>query len=284
MRHTWSLSIEEQFYFIWPAVAGLTLRGRCLRPLGRVAALGSLASIVYLWVLYDGADPTRSYFDSFAHIHEILLGVCLAIALESNLRDTVLAGARRLWIPAAACIAICIATMHDDGTSYYRGGTVLVSLATVALLASLETSQSGARWFSWRPLVLIGTVSYGIYFWHWPIFRVVELQIGPTSELDNALVALVVTAVATVVSYRFVESPVRQNRSPIRPARTIAIAMALNAGLGAAIVVAVPTGNDPAWARQASQPQLLAEGSARDDSDGSAVVVGLVGDSVTVSL
>ena len=251
-RHTWSLAIEEQFYLLWPIVASLVLSR--LRPRGLAAVAGTVAVASALWmvVLFDPADPSRVYFGTDTRIFEILIGALVAIALAGPLRRHLAAIGRPAAPLALLSLAAAFVWLGDDAAFYYRGGAVLVCLATAGLIVGLEAGSPVARLLSIRPMVLVGMASYGMYLWHYPIITFVNELAGPTSLPVYALLAAGLTLVATAVSYVVVETPIRRRGmllnlklSPARLARIVPVA----SGVVAVIIVASTVGavENPGW-------------------------------------
>jgi peptidoglycan/LPS O-acetylase OafA/YrhL len=177
LDHTWSLAIEEQFYLVWPLVALAILRRRPrseatprARWLGAIAVGGALASLVLLGLSYSPVDTNRAYFGTDTRIGATLGGAALA---------TIVAGrARRQGRPSAAIdvvgaialvlIGWSLVTVDGQGGWYYRGGLALLVLAALVVIRATTGGPPGrvARALSWRPLCLLGIVSYGVYLWH----------------------------------------------------------------------------------------------------------------------
>jgi peptidoglycan/LPS O-acetylase OafA/YrhL len=317
VRHTWSLAIEEQFYLAWPIVAAVLLRRFKPRALGAFAAVVAVASALWMFALYDSADPSRAYFGTDSRIFEILSGAVLAIALAGPLRTRLTAIGRFAAPAALLSLAAAFVWLADDQAVYYQGGAAFLCLATTSLIAGLEGGSPVSRLLSIRPLVLVGLVSYGMYLWHYPIVTFVNELAGPTSLPGYALLAVGLTFAATALSYRFVETPIRRRGmllrmklSPARLARVVPVA----SGLVALVIVVSTVGavENPAWSGSAEATGITvvtpppatatatATASASAASPGAAAVttptpaptpfggpglrVGVVGDSVMASL
>jgi peptidoglycan/LPS O-acetylase OafA/YrhL len=221
LDHLWSLAIEEQFYLVWPWL--LLLGIRFVRGRGRLALLalaGAAASAIAMGLLYHpGYDPTRVYEGTDTRAFGLLIGAALAFIVPLSGRFG--EGARRstpadvrnildtLGIVGFACV-IALVFGTDSFTSFlYPWGFLLLSLATVAMIvAALEpTSRVGAA-LSWEPLRWVGVRSYGIYLWQWPIIALASRnQIG--FSFIRALLEVAATVVA-MLSWRYIEEPVRQ--------------------------------------------------------------------------
>jgi peptidoglycan/LPS O-acetylase OafA/YrhL len=215
LEHTWSLAIEEQFYLVWPLViAGLLvwLHAR-RRTLVLVTIVAAAISAALLFVRWDAASVERAYMGTDARVFEPMIGALGAIAVTSIwARRHVPRHARWLAPVAAALVALGLGTISAEGSGYFTWGALALSLATVVLIATVWTATDAGpvgRGLSWGPLVWIGTISYGIYLWHWPVY----LWFGAREPHASALrrvVAIVVTIAIAAASYHLVERPIRR--------------------------------------------------------------------------
>jgi peptidoglycan/LPS O-acetylase OafA/YrhL len=216
LGHLWSLAVEEQFYLLWPLLlwAGLRWLGR-RRLIGIVLFLAA-ASAVAMGLLYQpGADPTRVYDGTDTRAFQLLLGAALALAWP-RLRPRLAGGPtalRRLDAGGAAGLAVIAALVFATGQStsfLYQGGMVLLSLATVAVLAAASVQGTRvARTLGWGPLRWLGVRSYGIYLWHYPVIALTTPATRPGFDLPRASLQVTATILVAALSWRFVEEPIR---------------------------------------------------------------------------
>lgn len=220
LRHLWSLSVEEQFYLVWPlTLAGIyrITRGRRSH-IALITSALAVASAVWAVLLFTpGIDPSRVYYGTDTRAAGVLLGAVLAIVVPPwRMRDIARRGAR--WIITGIGIAgllgilVMILRVNEFDPFIYQGGFVLLDLLTLAVILSIvhPTTTVLAKVFSLPPLLWIGRRSYGIYLWHWPIF--VLTRPGVDVDVNGWLLLtlrLILTFAVAEVSYRFVEMPVR---------------------------------------------------------------------------
>jgi peptidoglycan/LPS O-acetylase OafA/YrhL len=219
LDHLWSLAVEEQFYLIWPWLLWLGLRyvpGRytlaCLTLVG--AALSAAAMIL---IYQPGVDPTRVYEGTDTRAFGLLIGAALAMVWPSRkLRAHRINHRVRHLIDGAGVvgpvvIGILIWRTSEYSPFLYKGGIVLLSVATVLVLTALVHPAS---WLGvavgWTPLRWLGVRSYGIYLWHYPI--IVLTAPGPQqgATLSLEVLQVVATIVVAALSWQFFEEPIRR--------------------------------------------------------------------------
>lgn len=214
LEHTWSLSIEEQFYVIWPlAVAGIlgVARGR-VRALFATCVVLALASCVAMTVLFDDGNTMRVYLGTDTRGAAILVGAALA---TSGLQGTESVRARTLDLAGVVALAVLgVAWWGLEGRSelLYRGGFTITQIAAAVLILCCVRARDGlvARLFSIRPLRAMGTVSYGVYLWHWPIYVALTEERTQLGGARLFAVRVALTLAVAVLSYRFLERPIRE--------------------------------------------------------------------------
>jgi peptidoglycan/LPS O-acetylase OafA/YrhL len=217
--HVWSLSIEEQFYVVWPALLlislHLGLERRQIRRMLIVLIGTSLALPLLYWdwipFWHWGGDWRRMYYGSDYRAHALLAG-CLLATLSSDANWLARLPSRVLDRSAvvAACTIGCVAaTATLDATWLYLGGFALVVLAcaTIVLWATTTTAESAAmRVLESVPMVWIGKRSYGLYLYHMPlVIWSRELQLALA---DQVVLVSLTTLLITEASYRWVERPI----------------------------------------------------------------------------
>jgi peptidoglycan/LPS O-acetylase OafA/YrhL len=251
LRHTWSLAVEEQWYLLWPAVVlGLLLLSRSTTwrrwvPMGAIVG-GIAASALLMAVLYDPVDPTRVYFGTDTRAQQLLVGAGLAW-LSSRHRFPSAAGRGRtvsaIVIVAFVAFILIAATTSDESPWLYHGGFVAVSLLCAVIVWAVADTDGPLTWLGARPLVWIGTRSYAIYLWHWPVIVFVGTPMGlELARLPLAALQVALTLVLAELSFRAVERPIR--RSTLRPAFLLGGWTAISAAtaLVAVLVLVTPEG------------------------------------------
>jgi peptidoglycan/LPS O-acetylase OafA/YrhL len=218
LGHLWSLAVEEQFYLVWPLLLILALRfvQRRWLLIGLVV-LGALASAWAMAAIFQpGTDPTRVYEGTDTRAFQLLIGASLAFVWPSRRLTGPISAFRRRGLDALGAVGIAvIVVMLIDTTEYetflYRGGMVILSLATVAVVAVLaHPSTLLGRILGAPPLRWIGVRSYGIYLWHYPII-VLTSPVDGTASPVLTMAQVGATVAVAALSWRFVEEPIRKH-------------------------------------------------------------------------
>jgi peptidoglycan/LPS O-acetylase OafA/YrhL len=253
LLHTWSLSVEEQFYFVFPAALfGAWILGRQVARLGNraavaiVLALVSTVSFVLSWLLttgrfgFLGIDAVNdlsgevAFYSSFTRAWEFAVGGLLVMASP---RLSNMARGSEWALSIAGVVLVGYAAIQFDGLTQFPGTAALVPVVgTLCILAAGERQPVNlvSKGLTVRPAQLLGDLSYSWYLWHWP-FIVFAAALWPSTSQ-----ALVVGAALSVLpawlSYRFVEQPIRF--SPGTTQRTLLLATAcIMLPIGAAVVL-----------------------------------------------
>jgi peptidoglycan/LPS O-acetylase OafA/YrhL len=239
MNHFWSLSVEEQYYIVWPLILLPVLHlARRTRLSPRAAfgwfvvliGLGSLAYSVWLTPL----DPGVAYFATTTRAWELALGGALAVfPLAQHLSERFCAA---LGLVGLAAIALAC-TAYSDQTSFpgYAAALPTLGAAAVILASGTRLPWAAGSVLKTRVFQYLGDISYSLYLWHWPLIvlygAVAARTIGLRSGLALALAAVVLAHLSKV----YVEDPFRSARLPIQRtflAGLASIALAVVSGLG----------------------------------------------------
>ena len=223
LKHLWSLSVEEQFYLIWPVVALLLVRSGGRPLVRRIALLLAVASTVWMAVIAirNGypvdADPSRAYFGTDSHSMGLLVGAALATVWRPGRLSTHIPRGAQVIVTGTGIVALAVVVAFylfvGEFTPWlYRGGFLALAFFTTVLIAAVTHPASvlGPA-LGVGVLRYLGRRSYGIYLWHWPIFMVTRPGIDvPWSEPVAFAARLALTLGIAELSYRLVEMPIRR--------------------------------------------------------------------------
>lgn len=227
LLHTWSLSIEEQFYLFFPLLlAFLAKRGArtCRTTLLLLWALSLAVSIAGV-----NQAPSAAFFLLPSRIWELTTGAILALDFVPrfrSIREQNVAAAVGLLMVVVPCLT------YTDRTPFPGLPALVPCIGTALLLqAGRETSNVVSIFLSQRLLVGIGLISYSLYLYHYPVFLIAK-ELAGNEDLSFywALGAVIVSLLLAVVSWRFVERPFR-NRGSVK-----STALFAGAVLGSAVI------------------------------------------------
>jgi peptidoglycan/LPS O-acetylase OafA/YrhL len=290
LNHTWSLAIEEQFYVIWPLVfVGLLAWFKRAAPKAVLVTSLSLAAVssVLMFTLYDPANSARVYFGTDARAAAILFGAALAAGLAvrgpaSSRRARV--ALESVGLVGAAVLAVAWTRLDGQSSTLYRGGFLLCGLAATAVIAAAVHPRPGlvSRVLSFEPLCLLGLISYGVYLYHWPLDIVLDQQRVGLRGWPLFLVQTAVTLAVAVVSYRYIEQPVRRGALSSVQWRRYTPAIAI--GLVLILVAATNGATPPAPAALTGPEALAAATRERQSAPPGSQRIMIVGNSVAEKL
>jgi peptidoglycan/LPS O-acetylase OafA/YrhL len=220
LRHAWSLSIEEQYYLIWPPIllslAALSRRaGRTTGAITTVALCGAVASFGWAAHLALSVDPnlSRIYFGTDTRAGALLIGAATAAFLRARPGRRVGTWVQHLVLPATfTLVALCV-LMEPDERWTYTGGLVAAALSSLALVVASTAPGALTTAMSWWPLQWLGDRSYAIYLWSWPIQVLVQERAPTMPAWGVAAITVGASLPLSSLSRRLVEEPLRRQSS-----------------------------------------------------------------------
>jgi len=226
LTHLWSISVEEQFYLLYPML--LIAITRYLPPYRRLTLVALAAVSLALCVWASHYKPAANYFFAPMRAWELLLGAVLAVGGTPRLGH----GIAKEALSVAGLLGIAfVVHLYTEETPYPGTAALLPCLATAALIATGSGSRPALvnRLLSWPPLVFIGLISYSLYLWHQPLLTFISYyRIAPLTPGASAA-PLAVTLLVAAASWRFIERPVRE-RMLMKSTRNLLVGM----GIGSA--------------------------------------------------
>jgi peptidoglycan/LPS O-acetylase OafA/YrhL len=244
VQHYWSLSVEEQFYLVWPLLLILAIwyarrRGRAIMPV-LLVVLGAVTAVSFVHsVLLTAADHNLAYFSTVARTWEFGAGGVLALLAASPLAGRETLRTVVSWT-GLALIVVPILTFRD-AQAFPGLWAVLPVAGTMAVIwaGMPATRWSTGRLAGLRPVQWVGDVSYSLYLWHWPIFMFTPFLIGMPNPAWVMVLLVLLSLLLSGLSKRFIEDPFRTRRNRVwrRPAVLLgALGMLVAAVVGAGLV------------------------------------------------
>jgi peptidoglycan/LPS O-acetylase OafA/YrhL len=222
LQNYWSLSVEEQFYLVWPwlmlavllLLARYTRSSESTRRIALIAVIGTLSAASLAWsVAQTNTDPHVAYFSTLTRFWELGVGAIVALAtVRFNWRST----AVRIVLGLGGLGAIVwSAVFFSDKTPYPGLAAALPVLGAAAIMVAGAGTPTRGYCRAMFPLVnpvarYLGDISYSLYLWHFPV-TLLLLAVFPRGPVYYAFV-FGGTLLLSVLSYRFVETPVRESR------------------------------------------------------------------------
>ena len=213
LLHTWSLAIEEQYYFVLPCVVFLALRGGMRMLWGVLAGCAALSFLLMLGIVFVfpyGPFPSANFYLLPSRAWELLAGSLLAVFLlrrePPQGRVAAMGGIVGLGMIVGSILLL------DDTVAFPSHWTLVPVIGTVLVLLCGTAPGGVGRILGWRPLVGVGLVSYSAYLWHQPIFAFARLRLGEDVHpaVMGGLAAL--SLVLAWATWRFVERPFRDRQ------------------------------------------------------------------------
>jgi peptidoglycan/LPS O-acetylase OafA/YrhL len=218
LQNYWSLSVEEQFYVVYPTLFLLVARAKGRLSLrARLAITLSLVIVASYWlsVVQTASHPTSAYFSPLTRAWELALGALVAVGTSWLKHVPRPAAAVLTW---AGLAAILFAAFTFNAHTAYPGSLVAVPVVGAGLIIAggVAMPRSGAESvLGLHPFQWLGRRSYSLYLWHWPILIIAAERVGKNSlPVGESLLWVLVALAISMVTYALVENPIRHWRRP----------------------------------------------------------------------
>jgi peptidoglycan/LPS O-acetylase OafA/YrhL len=235
LLHTWSLSVEEQFYVVFPAVIYLLRKSSNEAQVRLLYAVALASFLSAAWMVFR--DSAAAFFLVQYRAWELLIGSLLAVKAVPTLR--------RQWqaemVGIGGLVLIVMSVFFISKDTPFPGLAALAPcVGAAAVIHSGEAHTTlVSRALALLPFRFTGLISYSLYLWHWPLIVFYRLLVVNEPSRMERLALLAICIVAATVSWRFIERPFRTKPYELKPSETL-IGGAAAMGVTAATVLALP--------------------------------------------
>ena len=207
LLHTWSLSIEEQFYIIFPIFLIIAFRflKNHIQFIILCITILSFFTALYIGEIYRGAN----FYFTLSRVWEIFLGVLTAIFLEKKLNFN--KQINEIFSLLGIIFILISIFFINSNIKYPHLITLLPTLGTVLVILFSNKKTVIGRFLSAKWLVFIGLISYSLYLWHYPILIFWEFRWIENNNLLIKLILLVFTFIISLLSWKYIEKPFRDD-------------------------------------------------------------------------
>jgi peptidoglycan/LPS O-acetylase OafA/YrhL len=199
LGHTWSLAVEEQFYILWPGIVILALNRRSLKRLG----IGLLVFITLIFIL-KVSGTISNIVKSLLH-ESIFIG-CLGAILRWRTTTLYKIPETIPILLLGAMIVVAIVPFKPFIRIYSAGGASIVAVLTSIIIIFTIANQNGflSKLLSTSPMVWVGKISYALYLWHVPVFKIIKLHTSLPWQI-SLLLKFAITFILAWLSWIVVE-------------------------------------------------------------------------------
>jgi len=218
LLHTWTLSVEEQFYVFWPIliIAILWASRKFKWDFRLILSLSFLGVCLVSFALAQwmlGTRPSAAFYLVISRAFELGAGALLALYLPDFNSENKVFGT---GLSLCGLVAIIYAVLVFDERTLWPGpSSLIVVFGTIALLAGGKINTSGlvSRFLSTSPITFMGKMSYSWYLWHWPLLVFLNYVTFGEAALSQKMIAVALSLGLAIFSYYIVEKPIRFART-----------------------------------------------------------------------
>ena len=239
LQNFWSLSVEEQFYVVYPTL--FILACLCWRRIDirfKLVALltcGIVASLA--WSIHQtSADEIAAFFSPFTRAWELALGALVAVASPQLAKIPRAIALAMSW---AGLAGIAVAAVLYSSTTTYPGSAAMLPVFGAALVVAGGTARprmGGELLLRLPPFQWMGKLSYSLYLWHWPILIIAAQYAGHSLSVEDNLLWVLLALGLSVASFFLVENPIRHSRFLARSGLRSVLLGALLIGLSLSLL------------------------------------------------
>ncbi len=206
LMHYWSLSVEEQFYLLFPFILVILYKYLSSKSITifKIIIFMGLASFLFSIYLTPN-NPVWAFYLLPTRAWELLAGSALAIYVMTNEHKS-----KNSFMQIVGLVIILCSFIFIDKTNGFPGFIAVVPIfGTILLIYSSNKNGFTERLLSLKPMVYIGLISYSLYIWHWPIFSFIDYNFYEISESMRVFSKVFLTIFFALLSYYYIEKPSR---------------------------------------------------------------------------
>jgi peptidoglycan/LPS O-acetylase OafA/YrhL len=213
LLHTWSLSIEEQYYLVFPVFVILAWRFG-VKFIFVVLFIVSVLSLIFA-ELVSIFQPKYSFYSLMTRCWEILAGALLSLSIIKldYVKSNVII--KELLSIAGLIMVLLSMILFDESTPFPSLWTLIPVIGVVFIILCAEGNTFVGRLLSTKLLVGIGLISYGLYLWHQPFFAFVRLQTIVSHPQAMIVLAIIMSVIFSFLSWKYIETLFRKKDSAI---------------------------------------------------------------------
>ena len=229
LMHLWSLGIEEQFYIVWPLVAWFLWRLKDKKTI----AIAILLAISFAWNIWQSErDLTHDFYSPLTRFWELLAGALLA-STNHLIKSNPSWQSHANYRATIGAILLLFGVVYIDASMKFPGVWACIPVLGTVFLISAHTSAWVNRAVFSNPLVVwVGTVSYPLYLWHWPILSFARIVEGETPKLELRMVGVFASFLLAWLTFVCIENPIRFQWRAFYKTATLLVCMLCVAFLG----------------------------------------------------
>jgi peptidoglycan/LPS O-acetylase OafA/YrhL len=258
LLHTWSLSVEEQFYLFFPALLLLLMRWTKQWTAKVIFAITIVSFTISIWAVQH--HPVAAFYIFIPRAWELLIGALLALRFVPPLQRRFL---RELAGVCGLALIGWAVFSFTDLTAFPGVYALLPCLGAWLIIYAGESGPSYVKSvLSFAPLVFIGVISYSLYLWHWPLIMFSRYFAAGSLSGTAKWLIVACSVVVAFISFEFIEAPFRGGDSPLNR-RQIFLFGASVSSVSAAIGLAVFLSHGMPWRYTPATRQLITENQAQ---------------------
>ncbi|EAW6536851.1 acyltransferase, partial [Salmonella enterica] len=212
LLHTWSLSTEEQYYFIFPIIIFLLAKLSGFNVKRILVGLSVIALLSFSLAIYSRFNAELSKFNYYylpSRAWEMMIGSCIAVYKSRNTNSY---SNRHIPLIGALVIAISLFISKDNFYPNFYALLPCFGAACILIHSGIKNNFT-TKILSSRVASTLGLMSYSMYLWHWPIISIQKYyNIVGNVPIKNAVYSFIATIVLSYASLKLIETPIRKSK------------------------------------------------------------------------